>query len=272
MDFELISRAERAALGAMIASPGTTARLAHLRTADFGVEAHRAVHRAVMAARLATAHDEVGWREAILRAGGPQVTKEILNDLQRTCPVPAHGGTYAWLVVQGWALRRMEALARETAARSEQAAGEARRLRLAEAPESGSASQAARHITQVAQALRRQAAGISPPQVHPIAVRHSGLSADQERLEEIVLAAVAGPWPHRSRQIAELLAPQAFRDYYRRAVYQMACEMHQADRHVDELTLDWQLAMVGLPLCYDPGGESIGERLARSVTGDEEPG
>lgn len=146
-----------------------------------------------------------------------------------------------------------------------------RRHRQAHAPEAAAARDAARHGTQVAQALRRQAAGISVPQVHPVAIRHSGLSARRQRLEEAALASVAGPPGGRAGQIAQMLPPEAFGDYYRPAVYAVACQMHRDGRHVDELTLDWEVARLGLPLRYEPGGQAIGARLARLRSGDQRP-
>lgn len=271
MDHELIHRAERAALGAMISSPSTAARLAHLRTGDFGNEQHRVVHRAIVAAQPGQPADGHAWREAILQQGAPQVTCELLAMLEDACPYPNHGATYGWLVIQGASRRSLETIARQTAARAAQASGEAYRLRQSHAPEAAAARDAARHGTQVAQALRRQAAGISVPQVHPVAIRHSGLSASQQRLEEAALASVAGPQRGRARQIARMLPPEAFGDYYRRAVYATACQMHEDGRHVDELTLDWEVARLGLPLRYEPGGQTIGERLARIRSGGERP-
>jgi replicative DNA helicase len=103
----LTTRAERAALGAMISNPDHFARLAYLTADDFADPRHQAVYtglaRAIDAPDLATG----GWHAAISTHAGPLVTGQLIDDLVGACPVVAHGAAYGALVVEASVQRQL---------------------------------------------------------------------------------------------------------------------------------------------------------------------
>ena len=262
----LTRRAERAVLGALVASPALRERLRFLTDGDFADPGNQRVYRAISAAGHERAPVPDGWRDAII-AADPSLTPASLDALVRDCPSPDHGVAYGVIVVSGWAQRHLAHSGREMAVRSRRLDREARSASRSDPAAGQEIAAVAEHTGRVARVIRAHSA--SPVYGMEPVRRHAGCSADQVRREELVLAALIRQWPEQALEIARILRPEAFADPFRRAVFVLLRAMRQAGRAIDELTLDWEMAAHGI-LAGVERGETYGQRLARIQTGYQE--
>lgn len=249
----LTARAERALLGAMIADPRLAGRLGYLRPADFEDPWHRSVYLAILDARRDHPPVTPGWQDAIIRAGGPGAfTQKELDGLVRDCPHPGHGAAYGAMVVQAGAVAVLRRQAGELAARARQLGGLAQHPAHGQSVVGLEAGHAARHLDKVAAAIREHAAELGPRVVHAALPDEPGVAVARVRREELVLAALLKPGRTIAQAMAERLPAGTFHGSHRRAVFEVLMAMRTAGRPVDALTVDWELASAGLPLC-EPG-------------------
>jgi replicative DNA helicase len=271
---ELTRRAERALLGAMIAAPWLMAWL-RMRSEEFADLQHKTMFQAILAARqeVGRSRDTQEWRAAILRAA-PAATPADLDALVEGCPCPEHGIAYAGLVVQAWAARAVRDAAEKITDRARLLDRDSRQLTRVARAEGLEATMAARHIADVATAMRAHvsALGRTPPSLGPTP---DASSPGQAQREEAVLAGLLQLPPERQHEILAILDDRHVGDPYRRAMIRAARDMHAAGMATDALTLDWELAQRGLPLVRQPeagnNGETYAMRLARSGMDDDRP-
>jgi replicative DNA helicase len=267
---ELTRRAERALLGAMIAAPWLMAWL-RMRSEEFADPRHRAVFDGIMAARalLGRTSDTPQWRQAIVQAA-PTVTPADLDGLVTDCPVPAHGISYARLVIGAWATRKVREAADTIFARARLLESDSQQVMRYAMAEGLEATVAARHMADVATTMHAHVAGLGRAPA-PMDLIVGGASMPQAQREEAVLAGLLTQPADRAHQILGTVKAGAFRDSYRRAMFRTIGDMHAARMAVDPLTVDWELSSRGLPLVRQgqEDGQSYATRLAQSATGDE---
>lgn len=251
MDQDLTLRAERAALGAMVADRRLVARLGYLEPADFTYPRHRMVFRTVGQLSAAPQVAPGNWRDLIANTAGRQVTRKYLDELVEDCPDPAHGPAYGAMLVQAVVYRQARDHADEMDA---QAA--ALRARFAEAdalgaPGSGQAAGLSALLAEAARAVRGHTAALAPPAPDPAAALRlrpdwakSATSVPAtlaEQREELVLSAVLREHP-QSGQILSYLPAAAFTSPARQEIFRAARRLNQSGRPVDELMVSWEIA------------------------------
>jgi hypothetical protein len=259
----LTRRAERALLGAMVADP-RLARVLRVAPEEFGDARHGDWYRSILAAGQRGRPVLEGWREAIL-AADPSLDPADLDGLVADCPYPSHGPAYEIMVVQAWSRRFLQEAARRLGEGARQDGRDAGPALVADIRAGVGAATAADHVARVATTMRDHTDGVSPRLPHGTSPEQGGASTERARREELVLAGLLGQAPRRAAEILRIVTAAAFSDPYRREVFQIAAVMHQRGRAVDELTLDWELAMHGVPVAAGPGrraGDTYGKCLA----------
>jgi hypothetical protein len=260
----LTRRAERALLGAMIADPAL-ARQVRVRPEEFAEACHGDWYRSIRAAGRVGRPVLDGRREAIL-AAGPSLAPADLDGLVADCPDPGHWLAYEAMVVQAWSRRFLQEAARRAGNRATDVGREARQVAVGDSRAGVSAATAADHMAKVATALQDHASRGRPQMREGMGPEQDSLSAERRWREELVLAGLLRPASQRAAAILRTVTATAFGDSYRRKVFQTASAMHQHGRPVDELTVDWELTMHGVPIA--PGSrawtaETYGKHLAR---------
>jgi replicative DNA helicase len=258
----LTDRAERAVLGAMLASPALRYKLGHVvRPGDFHDPWHQHVYQVIVSVSKGGQRDPARLRAAIT-AADPSITHADLDQLVQDCPDPGHGVAYAAMLVYGYSQRYLADRGRELAARSRQLSRDSDIIRRTDAAGGEAAGAAATHLGRLGDALRAHAATMVPNTTGPsIPVLHYP-NTDHARREELVLAAFLHVTPAEADDIRRVLGPSAITDPYRREAFQVISAMVRDGRPVDELTLDWAIAERGLPLQPKGGGATFGQRLA----------
>jgi hypothetical protein len=283
---DLTYRAERALLGAMIADPGLAARLSarYLERGDFTDSLHRSLYTVIHAFSVAGTMTGSAWSEAIVLAGGPEVSERYLDELVAACPDPSHGAAYGALVAQARVHREMFGHAAHLASQARLLRHDSRRLTRIGGAGGLGADVLARHLDDVASAMRHHAVEFGPAAVSTAempsgtATSEAAGGPEQARLEERVLAAVIQQHP-ASGQILRFLPTAAFTDPIRRQVFLAARRLRGIGRPVDELTIDWELASEQAPSSQQPAetatapddSDSYVTRLARASIGDDPP-
>jgi hypothetical protein len=243
---DLTARAERALLGAMITDPALTGRL-RISPHEFASQRHAAVYASIRQARHARLPGAERWREAILDAG-QSLTGADLDALVRACPFAAHGPAYAVMVIQAWAQRHLDQSAHVLAVQSGLLDMDSRQVMASGQLAGQEMAATAGHLRKVAFAIHQHAREVSPQMPGPQGRRRYGASPDRVRREEAVLAGLLQQDPERNAGILRTLPAEAFTNPHRKEIYQVASAMYRAGKAVDELTLDWELAVQGVPL------------------------
>jgi hypothetical protein len=291
----LTYRAEQALLGAMIADPGLVGRLGYLEPGDFAWNAHRMLHQGMCAAARAGRISTGSWREAVAAAG-----PGYLDELRAACPEPLHGPAYGAMVMQASARRTVVSLADDLAVEAGTFGYDAARLVRAVGTAGHETDGHARHLAQLAVAMRSHGAGFNPDTAlgpagparvlsgerprpatpatsaaGDVGVSEAALDRERERAEERVLAALIQG--HReTRQIVTLLPGSAFGDALRREIFSAIWSLYTYARPVDALTVDWEVTRARASLSGQEAGnapravseESYVGRLARTSVGD----
>jgi hypothetical protein len=130
---------------------------------------------------------------------------------------------------------------------------------------------------EVAFAIHEHARELGPQMPGPQSRRRYGASPERVRREETVLAGLLQQDPERNAGILRILPAEAFVNPHRKEIYQVASAMYRAGKAVDELTLDWELAVQGVPLDARQSygavrdDHSYAMHLARLECGYQEP-
>ena len=253
MDHDLTRRAERAALGAMIADRQLAARLEYLKPEDFTDldPRHRWVFRTIR--QLVTAPEPApgNRRDLIAKTAGRWVSGRYLDELIASCPNPAHGPAYGAMLVQAAVYRQVREDADRIDAQAASLRTDANRLGQAGAPEAGRAAGIGDLLAETARAIRGHTVALAPPAAGPAAASElasatavrprQSTTALAQRREELVLSAVLREHPHAG-QILDHLPAAAFTSPDRQEIFRAARRLDHSGRPVDELTVSWELA------------------------------
>jgi replicative DNA helicase len=259
----LTSRAERAALGAMLANPAICRKMRQVtEPGDFQVPWHQRLYQVIASVSARGPHDPAALRAAITGTD-PSLARFDLDQLAADCPNPEHGLAYAAMLVFGYSQRYLAERGRELTARGRQLGRDADITSRTDEAGGHAIATAASHLRKLGDAFRAHAATMVPATSGPSIPVLRYPATEQGRREELALAALAQLKPADAEELLWILRPEAFKDPYRRAAFEVISGMAGDGWPVDELTLDWAIAERGLALQPKGGGATFGERLAR---------
>ncbi len=243
---DLIDRAERALLGALLRDPDQIANVGFLTAADFGIPEHRAVFTAITAARAGRPNGSISPADLTvsLAAQQPGLSVQQLGELGDSCPQPANALAYARMVAEA-------SLRRQLAVHAQRLVDDAATLnhtigRFPPVTQPGRGAEAfPAHLLKLAHAMMRHAWGFdhdaatgqSPATRPPI---HGPAGSRLQHQEEEVLAdLIRHFWPNSN--VLKWLPAEAFTPGPRREVYQAITTLARNGEPVDALSVDWQL-------------------------------
>jgi replicative DNA helicase len=260
----LTDRAERAVLGAMIASPAARDTLRQLlRPGDFRDPWHQRVYRAIASVSEGGLRDPAGLRVALAEAE-PYLTEFDLDELAESCPDPGHGTAYGHMLVVAASRRSLAGHGRDLAIRGMQLSRDADVIRRLDDAGADALAVDAGHYTRLGDALRAHAETLAHGRAGPKAPMLRYPITRQARHEELVLAALVHLNPDDAAEVLQALGRATMTDPYRQEAIEVLTSMARNGRPIDELTLDWAIAQRGLPLQPNDGGATFGQRLART--------
>jgi replicative DNA helicase len=274
----LTERAERAALGALLADPGHAARLDYLTPGDFASERHKAIFTAIARAAGEPGMSRDAYHAAVALAASSQESTAYLRELIEACPAPGHVSAYGAMVVQARLARELAIRAEELTFEAEDLTADGRNMTAVSGANRRAAEDLADHLEDLAAAFRYHAARLEPAKAAPgqtpagpatlDQAPASPLEAAQQHAEERILSALLQRHPEAGR-ILDFLPAAAFTSIPRRDIFQTIRTLNATGRPVDPLTIDWELSQrTTLPV---GGTEAYTTRLASTALNGESP-
>ena len=259
----LIYRAERAVLGALLRDPDALDDIRFLAADDFASGQHRDVFRAIAAAHAQAPGDSQAPFEfaVAFSAPLPGISVRYLQALSGTCPDPAHVRAYARMVMES-ALRRQLLVHADRLFRE---AGdlhfEVGRFSKAAPPGNG-VQEFAVHLMKLAHAVwtnartfgpgaeipndRQPAAGPDETAVpdasasYPVTAMAAAADERARQEDDVLAGLIQHHW--QNSNVLDWLPADAFTAGPRRDVYEAVAALGRAGQPIDELTVAWHLA------------------------------
>jgi replicative DNA helicase len=237
----LTRRAEQALLGAMLTDPELVPAVGGtVRASDFESRRHVRLYGAL---RALAGQDGGGtaWAERAQKAAaGEEIPVWYLGVLADACPDPSHGTSYARLVLQASARRRLYYEAKAVARVGNESGFDARRLEQADGTGGRRLGELARQAEAVAAQMRAYARAFNPDEATGIPAPRRTPGPDAQG-EELILAALIRQNPG-TRHLTAALDEDAFTSDARREIFAAIQKLDVNDRDIDPLTVDWEAA------------------------------